>query len=128
VSELHVTTRTDPRPDERRGDERVALEVDVSLYSETQFFAGLVEDVSEGGLFVATFASLPLGTEIDLVFTLPTGHEVRTRGAVRWLRSVDCETSPGIGVQFEDLRPIDAAAISTFLRHRPALVWDPTPL
>lgn len=114
--------------DERRHTPRTRLAVDVSLYSETHFFAGLSEDIGEGGLFVATHASVPRGSHVDLVFTLPTSHEVRVRGIVRWTRGVDCETSPGIGIQFEALSSHDAAAVRAFLRHRPPLVWDEDPL
>lgn len=124
----HAVDRSAPAPDERRTTPRVGVRVDVSLYSESQFFAGVSEDLGEGGVFVATYAPLPIGTEIDLVFTLPTNHEIRTSGVVRWVRSVDCETVPGFGVQFGRLAVLDIDAIRTFLRHRPPLVWDDAPL
>lgn len=127
MSELAQVSQTESRPEDRRTAPRAALRIDVSLYSESQFFSGLTEDLSEGGLFVATYAPLPIGTEIDLVFTLPTDHEVRTPGVVRWVRSVDCETAPGFGVQFGALDARDVAAIHAFLRHRPSLVWEPAP-
>ncbi|MFO0686579.1 MAG: TIGR02266 family protein [Sandaracinus sp.] len=114
--------------DERRKTPRTRLAVDVSLYSESHFFAGLTEDIGEGGLFVATHAAIPRGSSIDLVFTLPNDHEVRVRGTVRWTRGLECETSPGIGIQFDELSSSDAAAVRAFLRHRPPLLWDEDPL
>jgi uncharacterized protein (TIGR02266 family) len=122
--------RVGPRPFsiEKRRATRAHASVDVSLYSESQFFSGLSEDVSEGGLFVATYDIRPIGTEIELHFSLPTGHEISTRGVVRWLRNPGSDTSPGMGVQFAPLAPQDLAAIRAFVRHRPPLVWDDEPL
>ena len=118
-----------PTSDDKRCAARADLEVDVSLYSETQFFAGLTEDVSEGGVFIATYETLPQGTEIQLAFTLPNGHAVRTVGVVRWLRGVGASTGPGMGVQFQSLHQTDLAAIVSFVRHRPPLLWeDPSEL
>lgn len=122
--------RSGPRPSslEKRRATRALVTVDVSLYSESQFFSGLTEDVSEGGLFVATYDMRPIGSEIELHFSLPTGHEISTRGIVRWMREPGGDTSPGMGVQFAPLPPSDLAAIRAFVRHRPPLVWDDEPL
>jgi uncharacterized protein (TIGR02266 family) len=108
---------------EKRVAPRAPLEVDVSLYSESQFFAGLTEDVSEGGLFIATYETRPLGSHLDLALTLPTGYTIRTLGVVRWLRELS-ESSPGMGIQFAALSPADLAAIRTFIKHRPPMLWD----
>lgn len=124
-----MSTRSKPSPaEEKRQSPRVELAADVSLFSETHFFAGLTEDVSEGGVFIATYALRPIGSELDVKFSLPTGHEVKTRGVVRWLREASGETSPGIGVQFLGLAPADVAEIRKFLKHRPPLLWDDEPL
>jgi len=113
--------------DQRRSP-RADLSADVSLFSETHFFAGISQDVSEGGVFVATHQLRPVGTELDLTFTLPTNHEVRTRGVVRWTRESSDDSSPGIGVQFLALSSGDLAEIRKFLKHRPPLVWEDEPL
>ncbi len=55
---------------ERRTAERLELSADIGLHSATQFFTGLSGDISRGGLFVATWAPLPLGTEV-VSFVLP---------------------------------------------------------
>lgn len=109
---------------DRRKAERIRLEADVSLYSPTQFWAGLAEDLSEGGLFVATYQLEPIGTPIDLRFELPTGQAVQVRGVVRWVREITDESMPGMGVQFEDVESADLRVIQTFVKHRPPLLWD----
>src|SRR5439155_16001490 len=45
---------------------RVSLNVDLSLISESQFYAGLDGDVAGGGLFVATYRHLTIGTFVDI--------------------------------------------------------------
>jgi uncharacterized protein (TIGR02266 family) len=109
---------------ERRTAERVPLEADVSLYSATTFWAGIAEDLSEGGLFVATYQLEPVGTAIDLRFELPTGQTVAVRGVVRWIREVMDEGMPGMGIQFESLLTRDLRVIQSFVKHRPPLVWE----
>ena len=116
-----------PREEQRRSP-RAELSADVSLFSESHFFAGLTADVSEGGVFVETHQLRPVGTELDVVFTLPNDHEVKTRGVVRWIREPNEDTSPGIGVQFVSLGAVDLAEIRKFLKHRPPLLWDDEPL
>lgn len=113
-----------PRGRDRRKAERIRLDADVSLYSPTQFWAGLAEDLSEGGLFVATYQLEPIGTPIDLRFELPTGQAVQVRGVVRWVREITDESMPGMGVQFEDVESADLRVIQTFVKHRPPLLWD----
>lgn len=113
------------RGDERRVAPRTELQADVSLYSETNFWAGFTEDISEGGLFVATYELLAIGTQTELVFELPTGHEVRTRAEVRWHRQTSgSETMPGMGLRFIDLSPEDHRVIQGFVKHRSPLLWD----
>ena len=43
-----------PRPDLRRTSPRFDVELEVSLASESNFYVGLTENISAGGLFVAT--------------------------------------------------------------------------
>lgn len=109
---------------ERRTGHRVQLEADVSLYSPTTFWAGIAEDISEGGLFVATYQLEPIGTVMDLRFELPSGEAVAVRGVVRWLREVMDEGTPGMGLQFQDLSERDLQIIQSFVKHRPPLLWE----
>lgn len=113
---------------ERRTAERLELSADIGLHSATQFFTGLSGDISRGGLFVATWAPLPLGTEVTVSFVLPGGHPITAPGVVTWLRDAQGEGigegSPGMGVRFIALSLDDRAAIERFLQRRPALFHD----
>lgn len=110
---------------ERRVQERVDLEVDIGLHSATQFYAGLSNDISEGGLFVSTIRPLPVGSELTISFVLPGGHAVTTRGRVAWLSTPrDEESRPGMGVRFVRLEPEHRAAIDKFLKYRPPMLHE----
>lgn len=104
-----------------RGQHRLTRRVPVCLgvgfESDSSNFTGITADISEGGLFVATHTLPPIGSEIDLRFSLPSGPELRVRGIVRWLRdSYDAGSAPpGIGVQFSALAEQDLARIRAFV-------------
>jgi uncharacterized protein (TIGR02266 family) len=119
VSEETSTTASG----ERRSSERIALEVDVTLTSDSQFFAGLSGDVSQGGLFVQTYKRCEVGSQLLLEFTLPTGP-VRTTGVVRWVRPGAEGMAPGMGVIFENLSDADRKRIQAFCKARPPLYHD----
>jgi uncharacterized protein (TIGR02266 family) len=109
-----------------REKKRVRMDASVDLESETNFFTGFSTDISEGGLFVATVDLLPIGSEIDLRFTLPSGRSVDVHGVVRWRREVNDrqpEIFPGMGVQFRALEPAAASAIQQFVGTREPLFF-----
>jgi uncharacterized protein (TIGR02266 family) len=108
---------------DRRSKPRIELQAEVSMTSDTQPYAGLTGDVSSGGLFVATYAPLAVGTSVDLRFELPTGL-VHARGIVRWKREASDGISPGMGVAFEALDADSAACLERFCRSRPPLYVD----
>jgi uncharacterized protein (TIGR02266 family) len=122
-----VDSRTSSQMFERRGAPRIPVEAEVGFQSDTNFFMGFSEDVSLGGLFVATFDTRPLGSMMCVNFTLPGGHLISADGVVRWVREYNetaPEISPGMGVQFEDLAGKDTEAIEGFIRQRPAIFFD----
>jgi uncharacterized protein (TIGR02266 family) len=112
---------------ERRLCPRVALCVEVGFLSDSNFYAGFTEDVSEGGLFVATHLLKDVGTELTLTFTLPNEHVVTAAGVVRWLRDphdLQSETAPGMGIQLLKLSAEDLAMVQQFVALRAPLFYD----
>lgn len=119
--------RTEPRWEERRASPRVDIALEISFESDDNFYQGFSEDMSDGGLFIATYDLSPKGTLIDLEFTLPTGHIVKTVGEVRWLRDLrdECDGAPpGMGLAFRDLAPEDARAIHAYVQARAPIFYD----
>ncbi len=122
--------RPSARPIEHHPDRvvpRVACEVDIGFQSDSNFFTGFSEDISEGGLFVSTYDFKKIGTSIDVNFTLPSGYTVMAQGIVRWIRELNPLTpdmQPGMGVQFVGLSVTDKQAIQDFLNKRSPMFYE----
>jgi uncharacterized protein (TIGR02266 family) len=108
-----------------RSSERVKLVTEVRIDSESQFFAGVTGNVGGGGLFVATYAILPVGTPVTVEFTLPgePAPTICASGSVCWLRETEGAVH-GMGVTFDDLSTEDKKAIREFCKVRPPLLHD----
>jgi uncharacterized protein (TIGR02266 family) len=109
---------------EQRREERVVVEVDVGLLSDSNFYTGLTQDVSTGGVFVSTSGPLPAGTHVTLFFVLGGGRTLRADGVVRWLRTAEAGATPGMGVAFTRLGDDERREIEAFCSERPALFHE----
>ena len=70
-----------------RAAERYDLEIKVDLESEHNFYTGLTQNISAGGLFIATHHLRRIGDRITLKFQLPgTEESVEVETEVRWIR------------------------------------------
>lgn len=127
-NQVNPLAETQIRADERRAYERKQLKVEVDFHTETNFFAGFMNDISEGGLFLSTYCLLTVGSEIDLEFTLPDGHEIRVKGEVRWVREprdlVNSEVAPGMGIRFLALSDEDRTKIEEFVSLREPMFYE----
>jgi uncharacterized protein (TIGR02266 family) len=116
-----------PPPPAKRARGRVRLQAQLHLKSDSNFFTGFTSDVLAGGLFVATVETVPRGTPVDLDITLPGGRPPhKVSGVVRWLREPNDhmpDLMPGMGVQFQDVPPEVATAISHFVAQREPLFY-----
>ena len=112
-----------------RASERYDLEIKVDLESEHNFYTGLTQNISAGGLFIATHHLRRIGDRIALKFQLPGSEQsVAVETEVRWIREnsslqrVDGAT--GMGVRFINLSPEATNAIQSFLSTRDSLYYD----
>lgn len=111
----------------RRQSPRVRMQAAIDLSSDDNFFNGFSSNISDGGLFVATVNLLPLGTDVDLAFTLPSGERIEAKGTVQWVREVNDklpDAFPGMGVAFKDLSAQAQEAINGFVAQREPLFYD----
>jgi uncharacterized protein (TIGR02266 family) len=105
---------------------RVAMQTQVDLSSDSNFFTGFSTNISEGGLFVATVNVLPPGTPVDVTFSLPAGSRLTVKGEVRWTREVNDRTPevfPGVGVRFTEVDPAVVSQIKSFVQQREPLFF-----
>lgn len=117
-----------PAPAKRpqRISPRVKMQAVVDLHSDDNFFNGFSANISDGGLFVATVNILPIGTQVDLSFSLPTGERIEANGVVQWVREVNDQhpdAFPGMGVQFAALNAAAESAIGSFVAQREPLFF-----
>ncbi|MET0593193.1 MAG: TIGR02266 family protein [Polyangiaceae bacterium] len=116
--------------DQDRTHEPRAKRIDVTLVvgieSESNFYAGFTENVSECGVFVATYAPLVIGSTISLRILLPEGELVQALGTVRWVRpfSERNDGPPGMGIRFDQLSARDTARIQAFTEARAPMFFD----
>ena len=125
----HVSVRVDDgkseRPADADGRTQRESELTVEFAQDSQFVVGLSEDLSCGGIFVATYRRLPLGTAVRLGIELPNGHVVEACGVVRWTRERDDGVDrQGLGVLFTEVSDGALAAIADYCRLRPPLYFE----
>jgi uncharacterized protein (TIGR02266 family) len=114
-----------PQPRPSIPGTRESLEANVGATTESNFFVGFSGDIGDGGVFVATYLTLDVGTKVDVLVTLPGGFERRIPGTVRFVRDpMDMDSEPGIGVKFDRLDKEARDLILRFIRKRPPLFYD----
>lgn len=125
--------------EDRRRHARYALSLAITMQGDNNFYAGLSEDISEGGVFIATFRVLPIGTPVVLSFTLPHADEpITASGVVQWVRGPEATAHPGnvfgggelpgvmpgIGIRFHDLDAGTRKVIRDFMQQRKPVFFD----
>jgi uncharacterized protein (TIGR02266 family) len=113
-----------PSSAERRRRERHACEFEVEFLSDTHFTTGITQDLSEGGVFVATYQRLPIGTKVELAFELPGEQRVDVEGEVRWIREERGETRPGLGIAFRSLSLEALSRITAYCVGTPSRYYE----
>ncbi|MCA9515930.1 MAG: PilZ domain-containing protein [Myxococcales bacterium] len=106
--------------EDRRATPRRDMTARVVLRHGERISVGVSENVSEGGIFVASFETYPPGTELDLVFSVPGvgAPEIAVRASVcrtREPRGRVAEVMPGMGMRFVDLDDDGRAAIAAYV-------------
>ncbi|MFH2008097.1 MAG: TIGR02266 family protein [bacterium] len=93
---------------ERRLAERVLIDCEVDFASEDTFLFAYATNISALGIFLQTREPEPVGTRMNLGFTVPNGGErLEVEGIVRWInpyRPGDFNNlNPGMGIEFLSL-------------------------
>jgi uncharacterized protein (TIGR02266 family) len=105
---------------QQRRAARVPLEVEITLESEHNFFTGIANNVSEGGVFIAMAGPPPVGTEVGFELILG-GARFSVVGVVRWVRDervASADAPAGCGVRWGRLGEGALDAIRRFVAAR----------
>jgi Tfp pilus assembly protein PilZ len=93
------------RNKDRREDPRIACAIPVDYSVEGRVFKDFIHDISAGGLFIKTQASLSAGQDITLTFMPPEGKKpVRIDG------KIERSDARGIGVKFKNKKIAPSAS------------------
>jgi len=111
----------------QRCEERLHVELEVSLTGPHTFFSGFAMDMSKGGIFVATHKISSIGTEFTV--SLKLGKDIlEIISEVVWIREVDSALisgeEPGMGLKFKNLDDKYRSLIIEFLEKREPLFYD----
>ena len=110
----------------KRRNQRAGVNLRFTYRAGDKVGQAFSRDVSRNGAFLKTDRIPPLGTRLDLRFTLPGAwEEISCRALVRI--TARCESQPsqlsGFGIEFDELRAEDAELLEQFiarhLRRRP---------
>ena len=103
---------------------RFIIRVAVQHGDEREHRVGQAENMSSGGMFVATEFPGAVGEVVEISFTLP-GIDLACRvvSEVQWVRQRNRAegTSSGMGLRFSDLAPQTRSAIEAFVAHHEPL-------
>ena len=114
--------------DDKRVSPRYQVKVEVGLQTENNFYTGLTQDLSGGGVFVATNQIREVGERIKVLLTLPGQRETfEILTEVRWVRSTTFSRNvedPGMGLRFLQMSPGAKQAVTDFLSQRESLFFD----
>jgi len=101
-----------------------AIDLEVGITSESNFYVGFTEDLTVSGVFVATYASRPIGSKLVITLSMPSGETMKLPGTVKWTRAASEDGWPGMGVEFEKLSLEDEMHIQKFISLREPLFFD----
>jgi uncharacterized protein (TIGR02266 family) len=118
-----------PPPGIERSDDRFEHMVELSVHSEHNFYTGFTQNISSGGLFLATNLIRPIGSIIEFDLKLGSGRgQLPLKGEVRWVREPSeftRDVPPGMGLKFIDLDPRVAAKMDQFITgKRDSIFYD----
>ena len=99
----------------RRGEERVTINKDFENFDA--FIREYVTDISRSGVFIRSKHPLPVGTEVNLNFTVVIDDIETIEGTGEVVRVT--EKPAGMGVVFTELTHYSRAVIERLLIRRP---------
>lgn len=98
-------------------EERLRLDVAIAHNSDSHIWEGLD---GEYGVFLATYQTLPIGTQVELTVHL-LDQSFEAPATVRWVRAENTGVWPGLGLELDLLTEDIARTIERFGRVRPAM-------
>jgi uncharacterized protein (TIGR02266 family) len=124
---VSIPTSMLPPPAPIPTGERQRIEANLGATTQSNFYVGFSGEIAHGGVFLATYETLPKDTSVTMLVTLPGGFEFECHGWVRFVRDpLDfmSEAEPGMGIQFEGLPAEARDLVLRFIQKRPPIFYD----
>jgi uncharacterized protein (TIGR02266 family) len=124
---VSIPTSMLPPPAPIPTGERHRIEANLGATTQSNFYVGFSGEIAHGGVFLATYETLPKDTSVKMLVTLPGGFEFECNGWVRFVRDpLDfmSEAEPGMGIQFENLSAEARELVLRFIQKRPPMFYD----
>lgn len=113
-----------------RSAKRIDIELEVSFEvvegGPHNFYTGITQDLSHGGIFLGTHQTLPIGHKMHLTFILAE-REIKAYAEVVWLRESNTTAAgiqPGMGLRFIDITEEDRKFIEDYAAQRETIYYD----
>lgn len=104
------------------------LEAELGVHSDSNFYTNFLGDITDhGGIFVATWAAVAVGTACEVELQFPGDLRADVRGVVRWRRQSaggDADASPGLGIEITQADNDAWALIKRFITKRDPIIHD----
>ena len=124
---MSTSTHGGPAGKERRADPRVQEKIQITWTGDNTFYTGFSNDISRGGIFIATSALIPMYHIVELEISLPQRPApLKMVGEIRWIREEALEAigPPGVGVKFLEISEEDLEEIEAFLGERAPILGN----
>jgi type IV pilus assembly protein PilZ len=113
-----INSKLDQGPDteSRREHVRVETRIRLRFKNKETLLEQYIDNISQGGIFIATSAPKPVGDQIALILIHPeTGEELLLHGEV--VRVVDGkDRAPGMGIQFHSMNGFLRKQLDEFIQ------------
>lgn len=103
-----------------RVDHRIPIQMLVDYRSGGNYLFDFCRDMGTGGVFIETTKPLPVGSDLELTFTIPDSKEtLSTTGRVIWAQPPVADRkdiSVGMGVQFANFSEHHRRTLDQFIQ------------
>jgi type IV pilus assembly protein PilZ len=105
--------------DEKRGEDRAAIQLRVDYKRLNTFFADYTKNISKGGTFIRTVKPLDVGTEFVFVLSVPSHNtQLELKGEVVWVvteEKADALNPAGMGIKFKFVDDAEREKVDDFV-------------
>jgi len=87
---------------EQRASVRVPTRFKVDYSHENNYLISYSKNISAEGMFICTDKIVPVGTHVNLVFSIKDLYEVVVTAKVAWVNLQETKGDTGLGLEFID--------------------------